>query len=96
MSMPQVIPRNVEAEQVLLGTILTDNQAYESVADFLEPAHFFDEFHQRLFELIQTARRTNQMVAADTIAGQLGIPLDQIVCQEQTLDNSHKWTQFKP
>lgn len=43
-------PHNIEAEQALLGAMLVDPEAYERVADFLEPAHFFDPLHRELFE----------------------------------------------
>ncbi len=34
-------PHNVEAEKALLGAIFIDNRAFEKVADFLQPQHFF-------------------------------------------------------
>ena len=34
-------PHNIEAEKALLGAIFIDNRAYEKVADFLQPQHFF-------------------------------------------------------
>jgi replicative DNA helicase len=43
-------PVNYEAEQALLGAILSNNRAYEKVADFLRPEHFADELHGRVFE----------------------------------------------
>jgi replicative DNA helicase len=43
-------PRNVEAEQALLGAILVNNRAYERVSEFLRPEHFADPIHGRIFE----------------------------------------------
>jgi replicative DNA helicase len=43
-------PHNIEAEQALLGAILVNNAAHDRVADFLEPQHFFDPLHQRIFD----------------------------------------------
>jgi len=34
-------PQNIEAEKALLGAIFIDNRAFEKVADFLQPHHFF-------------------------------------------------------
>ena len=34
-------PKNLEAEQALLGAILVNNEAVHLVANFLEPEHFF-------------------------------------------------------
>ncbi len=43
-------PVNYEAEQALLGAILANNAAYEKVSDFLQPVHFADEVHRRIYE----------------------------------------------
>jgi replicative DNA helicase len=45
-------PHNYEAEQALLGAILTNNHAYERVAEFLRPEHFADPVHGRIFEAL--------------------------------------------
>ena len=34
-------PHNIEAEKAFLGAIFIDNRAFEKVADFLQPHHFF-------------------------------------------------------
>src|ERR1700757_2257340 len=44
-------PHNIEAEQALLGAILVNNEAFYRVSDFLEPKHFFEPIHQRIYEL---------------------------------------------
>ncbi len=43
-------PHNIEVEQALLGAILVNNEAFYRVSDFLEPGHFYDPLHQRLYE----------------------------------------------
>lgn len=42
-------PHNLEAEQALLGALLTNNGAYEKVSDFLRPEHFADAVHGRIY-----------------------------------------------
>ncbi|MEI7932071.1 MAG: replicative DNA helicase [Alphaproteobacteria bacterium] len=54
-------PSNIEAEQALLGVILFDNQAYERLTDALRPQHFYEPFHQRLFEAIEDCIRKGQL-----------------------------------
>lgn len=53
-------PHNIEAEQALLGAILINNEAYDRVSAFLEPHHFFEPLHSRIFEtsakLIQSGK----------------------------------------
>lgn len=42
-------PRNLEAEQALLGAILIDNSSFDRVSTFLEPDHFHLPVHGRIF-----------------------------------------------
>ncbi|AQS88543.1 replicative DNA helicase [Neoasaia chiangmaiensis NBRC 101099] len=58
-------PSNVEAEQALLGALLTNNKAYERVSDFLIAEHFADPINGRIFEAI--ARRIDRGMLADPI-----------------------------
>ncbi len=48
----RTLPHSLEAEQALLGAILVNNEAYNRVADYLRPEHFFEPVHGRLFEAI--------------------------------------------
>lgn len=41
---------NVEAEQQILGAILTNNAVFDRVGDVLKPEHFGDPVHARIFE----------------------------------------------
>ncbi len=50
---PAQAPANIEAEQALLGTVLFDNAAYERLSDQLQPRHFYEPFHQRLFAAME-------------------------------------------
>lgn len=54
---------NIEAEQSLIGAILINNDAYHLISDVLEPDHFYEPLHRRLFDLCQTqineGRRAN-------------------------------------
>ena len=46
------IPANVEAEQMLLGAILINNQTLHQVGEFLSCEHFYEEIHQKLFKAV--------------------------------------------
>ncbi|RZJ88474.1 MAG: replicative DNA helicase, partial [Brevundimonas sp.] len=46
-------PHNLEAEQALLGALLFDNSAFERLSDRLRGSHFYEPFHQRLFDAIE-------------------------------------------
>src|SRR5580704_17575729 len=48
----RVPPYNTEAEQALLGAIFRNNLAHGRVADFLEPEHFGNAVHGRIYAAI--------------------------------------------
>lgn len=43
-------PHNLDAERALLGAIMLNNRAYESVSDYLRAEHFADAVHGRVYE----------------------------------------------
>jgi replicative DNA helicase len=45
-------PYNTEAEQALLGALLINNAAYPRVSEFLQPEHFGNAVHARIFAAI--------------------------------------------
>jgi replicative DNA helicase len=46
------LPKNIEAEQALLGAILQNNKSLEKISEFLRPEHFADSTHQKIYEII--------------------------------------------
>ena len=63
-------PANVEAEQALLGALLYDNAAFERIGDNLQGRHFYEPFHQRLFETVEAHIRKGQLAEPILIAEQ--------------------------
>jgi len=55
------LPQNVEAEAALLGALMIDNRLVERLADRLEPAHFFEPLHGRIYEAIVGRCALNQI-----------------------------------
>mgnify|MGYP006282231795 CR=1 FL=1 len=47
----QASPHNIEAEQALLGALLLNNEVHDRVSGILEPEHFYDPVHGRIFKL---------------------------------------------
>ena len=47
------MPHNLEAEQALLGSLMFDNAVFERLNDRLRGSHFYEPFHQRLFDAIE-------------------------------------------
>ena len=60
-------PHNIEAEQALLGAILVNNEAFYRVSDFLEPKHFLETIHQRIFELAGGLIRAGKLATPVTL-----------------------------
>jgi len=60
-------PHNIEAEQALLGAILVNNEAFYRVSDFLEPVHFYEPIHQRIFELASQLIRAGKIASPVTL-----------------------------
>src|ERR1700740_2050766 len=48
----RIPPYNTEAEQALLGAILISNTAFYRVSEFLQPEHFGNAVHGRIFAAI--------------------------------------------
>ncbi len=59
------LPKNIEAEQALIGAILANNKAFEKVSEFLKPKHFADPVCAKIFEVLSTI--ISQDRAADVI-----------------------------
>ncbi len=51
---PRIPPQNLEAEQAVLGAILSDNKNMEKVSEFLKPSHFVHAVHSRIYEACES------------------------------------------
>ena len=63
----EALPHNIEAEQQLLGAILTNNDVYDRIASLVKPEHFFDPVHQRIFERAAARIQKNALVSPVTL-----------------------------
>lgn len=61
------VPHNIEAEQALLGAILVNNDACDRVSAFLEPEHFFEPVHQRIYEAASRLIRMGKLASPVTL-----------------------------
>ncbi len=64
---PEALPQNVEAEQQLLGAILTNNEVFDRVSSFLKPDHFFEPTHARIYEIAAARIQKNALASPVTI-----------------------------
>ncbi|MFZ9198671.1 MAG: DnaB-like helicase N-terminal domain-containing protein, partial [Paracoccaceae bacterium] len=64
---PDALPHNIEAEQQLLGAILTNNDVYDRIAALVKSEHFFDPVHQRIFEKASARIQKNALASPVTL-----------------------------
>jgi replicative DNA helicase len=60
-------PHNIEAEQGLLGAILVNNEAFYRVSDFLNPEHFFEPIHQKVYQIARDLIRAGKIATPVTL-----------------------------
>ncbi|HVV61207.1 MAG TPA: replicative DNA helicase [Pseudolabrys sp.] len=60
-------PHNIEAEQALLGAVLVNNEAFYRVSDFLEPQHFLEPIHQKIYQLSRDLIRAGKIATPVTL-----------------------------
>jgi replicative DNA helicase len=61
------LPQNVEAEAAMLGAMMIDNRLADDLLDKLEPEHFFEPLHGRIFAAIKTARVADMLATPVTL-----------------------------
>lgn len=61
------LPANVEAEQALLGALLLNNAALDAIRVPLEPKHFFEEVHGKMFDAIVECQRAGRVATTVTV-----------------------------
>lgn len=72
----RVVPENVMAEAALLGAILINNQAYDAVNRLLEPEHFYEPLHERIYEAIGQSLANGRSVDPITLKNSLPSAVD--------------------
>ena len=65
------LPHSIEAEQQLLGALLTNDQIYDRIAPIVQAEHFYDPVHRRIFEVAVGRIARNALVTPVTLANYL-------------------------
>jgi replicative DNA helicase len=63
-----VMPHSIEAEQQLLGAILTNNEVYDRVSQIISASHFYEPVHARIYELCAARITKNTLASPVTMA----------------------------
>jgi replicative DNA helicase len=66
-SHPEALPHNIEAEQQLLGAVLTNNDVYDRISSLIRAEHFFEPVHQRIFEIAAARIQKNALASPVTL-----------------------------
>lgn len=61
------LPHNIEAEQQLLGAILTNNDVYDRIAALVRAEHFYEPVHARIFEVAAARIQKNALASPVTL-----------------------------
>ncbi|SMX24379.1 replicative DNA helicase [Boseongicola aestuarii] len=63
----EIVPHNIEAEQQLLGAILTNNDVFDRVAGVINETHFYDPVHARIYEIASARIAKNALASPVTL-----------------------------
>ncbi|KIC44827.1 DNA helicase [Ruegeria sp. ANG-S4] len=63
----ETMPHSIEAEQQLLGAILTNNDLYDRVASIIGAEHFYDPVHARIYEVAAARIAKNALASPVTL-----------------------------
>jgi replicative DNA helicase len=63
----QWVPISIEVEQCVLGSAMTSPEAFSKISAVVEKEHFFDPFHQQVFEIISTLTQMGKLVSVLTV-----------------------------
>ena len=61
------LPHSIEAEQQVLGTLLTNNDVFDRIASVIGPTDFFDPVHARIFEVCAARIQKNALASPVTL-----------------------------
>ncbi|WP_127903320.1 replicative DNA helicase [Solirhodobacter olei] len=63
----ETAPHNIEAEQQLLGAILTNNDIFDRISSLVRAEHFYEPVHRRIFEVASARIQKNALASPVTI-----------------------------
>ena len=46
------LPNNIEAEQAVIGSVLTSNEIFDDISSIISEVNFYDPLHQRIYSAI--------------------------------------------
>ncbi|OGW38667.1 MAG: replicative DNA helicase [Nitrospirae bacterium GWD2_57_9] len=75
--MQKLPPQNIEAEQMVLGAILIENDSINKVVELLSPDDFYKDAHRRIFkvmiDMFETGEAIDLVTLPDALRGKIGL-----------------------
>lgn len=70
-------PQNIEAEQMVLGAVLIENDSMNKIIDVIEPDDFYKDTHRRIFkamrDMFETGEAIDLVTLTDAVRGKVGL-----------------------
>ena len=88
----RILPRSLETERLVLGTLMGQRGTYAQVAELLTESSFYDELHQKVFNVIHTIEQRGDSPDIVTVYNELSkketVSISEIagIAQNFTLD----------
>jgi replicative DNA helicase len=77
VSLQKLPPQNIEAEQMVLGAILIENDSINKIIEILSPDDFYKDTHRRIFavmlDMFETGDAIDLVTLSDAIRGKTGL-----------------------
>jgi replicative DNA helicase len=77
VSLQKLPPQNIEAEQMVLGAILIENDSINKVIEILSPDDFYKDTHRRIFtvmrDMLETGDAIDLVTLSDALRGKTGL-----------------------
>jgi len=67
----KIPPQNIEVEQSLLGALLLDKNAFDKIADIVQPTDFYRDAHRHIYEAMQMLYSKQEPIDLVTISNLL-------------------------
>ena len=70
-------PQNIEAEQMVLGAVLIENDSMSKIIDVIEPDDFYKDTHRRIFramlDMSESGEAIDLVTLTDAVRGKVGL-----------------------
>lgn len=77
VSLQKLPPQNIEAEQMVLGAVLIENDSINKVIEILSPEDFYKDTHRRIFQVMldmfETGDAIDLVTLSDALRGKTGL-----------------------